>query len=97
MCIKPSLQLYFANAEWAMPLASRTSSCLRRACSWRGSANEVRPLENLAAWLSFQDVADIVILPEGECPTCGTPVYNLAAEQCLALAIAAIGPNIHDY
>ena len=97
MCIKPSLQLHFANAEWAMPAASCTTSCLCRACSWRGSTNEIMPLRSLADWVSLQDTTNIAILPEGECPECGAPIYNEAAERRLALAIAAIGPNVHGH
>lgn len=68
--------------------------CLCRACAWQGRVDQVVPFSNLVAWLSHQDRTDIVILPEGECPQCGTPVYNPAAEERLARAIALLGPNI---
>ena len=71
--------------------------CLCRACAWQGRVDQVAPFSNLAAWLAYQDKTDIVILPEGECPRCGTLVFNPAAEERLARAIALLGPNIPTF
>lgn len=89
MSIRPSLQLHFAGADWAATAPPPAERCTCHACDWRGNRIEVRPLSRPADWLDCQDTTDVVILPEGECPACGAPVYNAAAEIALARLQAA--------
>jgi hypothetical protein len=89
MGIRRAIELYCSTAP---PIAER-DRCHCQACGWHGGVAELHALKSIVDWVGWQDSAHVVILPEGECPTCGSPAYNALAERRLAAALAAIGPQ----
>ncbi len=89
MCIRPSLQLHFPRIP--APEPPERERCRCPACGWQGTLGDINALSSVVDWVGWQDASHVVILPEGECPTCGTPVYNARAERRLTTALAAIG------
>lgn len=87
MCIRPTLQLHLPGAN----LTLERERCRCNACGWRGTVTDLDALDSIVDWVGWQDPAQVVILPEGQCPTCGTPIYNALAERRLAAALVAIG------
>lgn len=65
-----------ARAEYDLAEASKIAVCQN--CDWKGN-NPAMFAGRWADWIGEQDESRPVILPVGDCPECGVPVYCQAA------------------